>query len=151
MSNRVITCKTSKEILGYIRSSMSRNRTIKIKQRALLVQEYERYETNPDEDLTDSYDWFLTLLNNLSLAGKEYEAEDSNTKYLRSLLEEEEVNYALVASFEETQTTDDSSTDKVQEPIYNFDIDDTYRLKSFLKSLHLSFKTKTLENTRLRS
>ena len=96
---------------------MSRNRTIKKNQRALLVQEYERYETNPDEDLTDSYDRFLTLLNNLSLARKEYEAEDSNTKYLRSLLEEEEVNYALVASFEETQTTDDSSTDKVQEPI----------------------------------
>ena len=59
--------------------------------------------------------------------------------------EEEEVNYALVASFEETQSRNDSSTDKVQEPIYNFDIDDTYRLKSFLKSsLHVSFKTQTL-------
>ena len=61
------------------------------------------------------------------------------------------MNYVLVASFEENQTTDESSTDKTQEPIYNFDIDNTYRLKSFLKSLHLSFKTQTLENTRLRS
>ena len=65
--------------------------------------------------------------------------------------EGEDVNYALVASFEETQTTNDSSTPKVQESIYNFDIDDTYKLKSFLRSLHVSFKTQTLENTRLRS
>ena len=56
-----------------------------------------------------------------------------------------------MASFEETQSTDDSSTFKVQEPIYNFDINDIYRLKSFLRSLHVSFKTQTLENTRLRS
>lgn len=65
--------------------------------------------------------------------------------------EGEDVNYALVASFEETQTTDDCSTPKVQETIYKFDIDDIYKLKSFLISLHVSFKTHTLENTRLRS
>ena len=62
-----------------------------------------------------------------------------------SELEGEDVDYALVASFEQTQTTDYSSAPKVQEPIYNFDIDDTYKLKSFLRSLHVSFKTQTLE------
>ena len=61
---------------------------IKKNRRALLVEDYERYETNPDEDLTDSYDRFLNLLNKLSLTGKEYEAEDSNTKFIRSLPEE---------------------------------------------------------------
>ena len=65
--------------------------------------------------------------------------------------EGEDVNYALVASFEETQTTNDSSTPKVQESIYNFDIDDMYKFESFLRSLYVSFKTQTLENTRLRS
>ena len=64
--------------------------------------------------------------------------------------EEEEVNYALVASFEQVKSTDNSPVGEVQEPIYNFDIDDTYRLKSFLKSLHLTFKDQTFENTRLR-
>ena len=59
--------------------------------------------------------------------------------------EGEDVNYALVASFEKTQTTKDSFTPKVQESIYNFDIDDIYKLKSFLRSLHVSFKTQTLE------
>ena len=39
----------------------------------------------------------------------------------------------------------------VQEPIYNFDIDHMYKLKYFLRLLHVSFKTQTLENTRLRS
>ncbi|XP_017227897.1 spindle pole body component 110-like [Daucus carota subsp. sativus] len=335
---------TPEHYMDKTRAEMTREERLEVlkdskNRRALLIQDYERYETNPDEVLTDTYDHFLTLLNNLSLTGKEYEAEDSNTKFLRSLpeewdtqssikrhpydlstvsldevyrllktrdleiqqrkakkvnrdkslvlitktrkevssyaekprnqimnqisvtdsvsvtdnssgddeddspneakiqeimaciakgqrkvkfgrdkrkvnykkdssesvnekygskvdwskikcfncekighfakdctkpksdggkgkalftstkdwmkssseSEEEEVNYALVVSFEETQTTDDPSVDKVQQPVYNFKIDDTYTLKSFLKSLHLSFKTQKLENTRLRS
>ena len=63
---------------------------------ALLIQEYERYETNHDEDLTDSYDRFLTLMNNLSLDGKEYDAENSNTKFLRSLPEEWDTHTSII-------------------------------------------------------
>ena len=62
--------------------------------RALLIQEYERYETNLDEDLTDPYGRFLTLMNNLSLAGKEYDVEDFNTKFLRSLHRKWDMLYA---------------------------------------------------------
>ena len=88
MSNRVIACKTYKEIWDTLEVQCQGTEAIKKNRRALLVHEYERYETNPDEVLTDSYDRFLTLLNNLSLTGKEYEAEDSNIKFLRSLPEE---------------------------------------------------------------
>ena len=88
MSNRVITYKTSKDIWDTLEVQCQGTEAIKKNRRALLLQDNERYETNPDEDLTDSYDRFLTLLNNLSLTGKEYQAEDSNTKFLRSLPEE---------------------------------------------------------------
>ena len=47
-------------------------------------------------DHTDSYDRFLTLLNKLSLVGKEYEGENSNTKFLRSLLEEWDTQSSII-------------------------------------------------------
>ncbi|KAK1390008.1 hypothetical protein POM88_018186 [Heracleum sosnowskyi] len=59
--------------------------SVKKNRRALLIQEYEQFDARPDESLTDLYDRFLTLLNNLSLVGKEYVSEDSNTKFLRAL------------------------------------------------------------------
>ena len=80
--------KSSKEIWDTLEVQCQGTEAIKKNRRALLVEDCERYETNTDEDLTDSYDRFLTLLNNLSLTRKEYEAEDSNTKFLRSLPEE---------------------------------------------------------------
>ena len=54
MSNRVITGKSSKEIWDTLEVQCQGTKAIKKNRRALLVQEYERYETNPDEDLTDS-------------------------------------------------------------------------------------------------
>ncbi|KAL8120345.1 hypothetical protein AgCh_017501 [Apium graveolens] len=49
-----------------------------------------------DESLTDIYDRFLTLLNNLFLMGKVYDREDSNTKFLRALNEEWETQTSII-------------------------------------------------------
>ena len=49
------------------------------------MQEYEQFDAKADESITDIYDRFLKLLNDLSLVGKEYKIEDSNTKFLRAL------------------------------------------------------------------
>lgn len=84
MSNRVIACKTSKEIWDTLEVQCQGTIEIKKNRRTLLIQEYERYETNNDKSLIDTYDRILTLLNNLSLARKEYDVEDSNTKFLIS-------------------------------------------------------------------
>ncbi|KAL8126025.1 hypothetical protein AgCh_013353 [Apium graveolens] len=43
---------------------------IKKNRRVVLIQECEHFEAKPNESLTDIYDRFLTLLNNLSLVGK---------------------------------------------------------------------------------
>ena len=42
------------------------------------------------------YDRFLTLLNELALVGKNYPNEFSNTKFLRSLLEEWDVQTSII-------------------------------------------------------
>ena len=70
--------------------------TIKKNRRDVLIQEYEQFEAKTDESLTDIYDRFLTLLNNLSLVGKVYDLEDSNTKFLRALNEEWETQTSII-------------------------------------------------------
>ena len=40
-------------------------------------------------------------------------------------------------------------TEKVPQNDYSFDTDNLSELKYFLKSLHISFKSQSLENTRL--
>ena len=42
-----------------------------------------------------------------------------------------------------------STSEKVHTPNYNCDLNSVYELRSFLNSLHTSFRSQTLENTRL--
>ena len=88
LSNRVITCKTSKEIWDALEVQCQGTIAIKKNRRNLLIQEYEQFEAKADESLTEVYDRFLSLLNELSLVGKVYDFEDSNTKFLRALTED---------------------------------------------------------------
>ena len=59
--------------------------------------------------------------------------------------EDEEVNYALMANTEEVI----ESQEKVSPTFFDFDTDNISELRSFLKSLHISFKSQSLENTRI--
>ena len=88
LSNRVITCKTAKEIWDALEVQCQGTVAIKKNRRTLLIQEYEQFEAKADESLTEVYDRFLSLLNELSLVGKVYDSEDSNTKFLRALTED---------------------------------------------------------------
>lgn len=84
----MIACKIAKEIWDTLEPQCQGTDSIKNNGRAILIQEYEKFVAKADESLTDVYDRFLTLLNNLSLFKKEYDAEDSNIKFLRALLGE---------------------------------------------------------------
>ncbi|XP_074337357.1 uncharacterized protein LOC141674325 [Apium graveolens] len=88
MSNRMISCKTAKAIWDDLETQYLGTLAIKNNRRDVLIKEYEKFDVKPEETITDTYDRFLTLLNDLSLVGKEYDREDSNTKFLRALLEE---------------------------------------------------------------
>ncbi|KAK1398207.1 hypothetical protein POM88_008070 [Heracleum sosnowskyi] len=59
----------------------------------------------------------------------------------------EVVNYALMANTDDTVIPDD----KVLNTIFDFDTDNASELRRFLKSLHISFRSQTAENSRILS
>ena len=96
LSNRVITCKTAKEIWDALEVRCQGTKAINKNRRALLIQEYEQFEAKSDESLTEVYDRFLSLLNERSLVGKVYDYEDSNTKFLRALSEDWDTQTSII-------------------------------------------------------
>ncbi|KAL8115933.1 hypothetical protein AgCh_022431 [Apium graveolens] len=78
MSNMVLAYKTAKEIWDALETQCQGTMAIKKNRRVVQIQEYEHFEVKPDESLTDIYDRFLTLLNNLSLVGKQRKERKSN-------------------------------------------------------------------------
>ncbi|KAL8120353.1 hypothetical protein AgCh_017508 [Apium graveolens] len=102
MTNRVINCKTAKEIWDALETRCQGTDSIKMNRRTILTQEYEHFDSKPDESLTGLYDRFVKLLNDLSLVDKEYYLEDTNLKFLLALPESWDLkattirdNYAL--------------------------------------------------------
>ncbi|KAL8127724.1 hypothetical protein AgCh_014592 [Apium graveolens] len=87
MSNRVINCKTAKEIWNALETRCQGTDTIKKNRKTILTQEYEHFDSKANESFTDLYDRFVKLLNDLSLVNKEYALEDSNLKFLLALPE----------------------------------------------------------------
>jgi hypothetical protein len=87
MSNRVIGCKTAKEIWDALETRCQGTPAIKKNRKTILTQEYEHFDSRPNETLTETYDRFCKLINDLSLVDKEYELEESNLKFLLSLPE----------------------------------------------------------------
>ncbi|KAL8126347.1 hypothetical protein AgCh_013586 [Apium graveolens] len=87
MSNRVINCKTAKEIWDALETRCQGTDTIKKNRKTILTQEYEHFDSKANESLTDLYDRFVKLLNDVSLVNKEYDLEDSNLKFLLALPE----------------------------------------------------------------
>ncbi|KAL8134682.1 hypothetical protein AgCh_009637 [Apium graveolens] len=87
MSNRVINCKTAKEIWDALETRCQGTDTIKKNRKTILTQEYEHFDSKTNESLNDLYDRFVKLLNDLSLVDKEYDLEDPNLKFLLALPE----------------------------------------------------------------
>ena len=83
-----LLAETAKEIWDALEVQCQGTVAIKKNRRTLLIQEYEQFEAKADESLTEVYDSFLSLLNELSLVGKVYDNDDSNTKFLRALTED---------------------------------------------------------------
>ncbi|KAL8093368.1 hypothetical protein AgCh_035297 [Apium graveolens] len=60
---------------------------IKKNRKTLLTQEYEHFDSRDNESLAEIYERFQKLLNDLSLANKEYDLEDSNLKFILAIPE----------------------------------------------------------------
>ena len=85
MTNYVLSCKTAKEIWDKITIHCEGTEHIRKNLKSVLVQQYEAFEAKPEETLTETYDRFTKLLNELALHGKIYDNDDVNTKFLRAL------------------------------------------------------------------
>ncbi|XP_074342504.1 uncharacterized protein LOC141680083 [Apium graveolens] len=96
VSNMVISYKTAKEIWDALKTQCQGTMAIKKNKIVVLVQEYEQYDAKADESITDIYDRFLTLLNDLSLVAKEYDRGDSNTKFLRAFPEDWDTQASII-------------------------------------------------------
>ncbi|KAL8099662.1 hypothetical protein AgCh_032065 [Apium graveolens] len=96
MSNRVINCKTAKEILDALETRCQRTDSIKKNRKTILTQEYEHFDSKPNKSLTDLYDRFVKLLNDLSLVDKEYDLEDSNLKFMLALPESWDLKATII-------------------------------------------------------
>ena len=121
MSNRVITSKTTKEIWDALEVQCQETKEIKKNRRFVLTQEYEYFEAKANESLTEIYDRFLTLVNELALVGKEYSNEDSNTKFMRALPEEWDLKTTIIR--DNTASLDDVSLDEIQGRLKIHDLD----------------------------
>ncbi|XP_074328184.1 uncharacterized protein LOC141666096 [Apium graveolens] len=82
ISNRLIGCKTTKEIWDTLEVKYQGSTAMKKNRKTILTQEYEYFDSKDDELLTEIYERFQKLLNDMSLVDKEYDAEDSNKKFL---------------------------------------------------------------------
>ncbi|KAL8114593.1 hypothetical protein AgCh_021454 [Apium graveolens] len=74
--------------------------------RTILTQEYEHFDSKADESLTDLYNRFVKLLNDLSLVDKEYDLKDSNLKFLLALPENWDLKSTTIRdNYDLTETT----------------------------------------------
>ena len=96
MSNKVINCTTAKEIWDALEVRCQGTPAIKKNRRNILTQEYEHFEAKSEETMTETFDRFCKLINDLSLVNKEYDLEDSNLKFLLSLPEKWDVKTTTI-------------------------------------------------------
>ncbi|KAL8135314.1 hypothetical protein AgCh_010107 [Apium graveolens] len=88
MSNRVINCKTAKEIWDALETRCQGTDAIKKNRRTILTQE------------------FVKLLNDLSLVDKEYDLENSNLKFFLALTENWDLKSTTIRdNYDLTKTT----------------------------------------------
>ena len=106
MSNRVISCKTAKEIWDALEVRCQGTSAIKKNRKTILTQEYEHFDSRSGETLTETYDRFCKLLNDLSLVDKEYDLEESNLKFLLSLPEKWDLKVTTIRDNYELADTD---------------------------------------------
>ena len=81
----VINCSTAKEMWDTLIILFEGTYEVKRNRRSLLIQQYEMFTSKSGESISEIYDRFNCLINDLKSHGTEYENEDVLLKFLRSL------------------------------------------------------------------
>ena len=103
--------------------------------------------TSPRSGAITVMGWGTLLLNaRRQRKHQEISLITGNKDWMDSYSEDEEVSYALMANADEPKA---STSEKVHTTNYNCDLNSVSELRCFLNSLNTSFRSQSLENSRL--
>ncbi|KAL8104912.1 hypothetical protein AgCh_028905 [Apium graveolens] len=85
MYNNIVNCDTTKKIWEKIEILCERTEEVRSNQRRILISQYEGFMSKPKESITDVFERFNKMINDLQLHDKYYEAEEVNLKFLLTL------------------------------------------------------------------
>ncbi|KAL8135039.1 hypothetical protein AgCh_009891 [Apium graveolens] len=103
---------------------------IKKNRMTILTQDYEHFNLKGDESLTDLYDRFVKLLNDLSLVDKEYDLEDSNLKFLLALPESWDLKSTTIR---DNYALDETTLDEIYGMLKTYELEMDQRSKRYGK------------------
>ncbi|KAL8103330.1 hypothetical protein AgCh_027773 [Apium graveolens] len=85
MYNNIVNCDTAKQIWEKIEILCEGTEEVRSNQRRILISQYEGFMAKPKEGITDVFERFNKLINDLQLHDKFYDVEEVNLKFLLTL------------------------------------------------------------------
>ncbi|KAL8110822.1 hypothetical protein AgCh_026529 [Apium graveolens] len=85
MYNNIVNCDTAKQIWEKIEILCEGTEEVRSNQRRILISQYEGFMAKPKESITDVFERFNKLINDLQLHDKFYDVEEVNLKFLFTL------------------------------------------------------------------
>ncbi|KAL8126837.1 hypothetical protein AgCh_013946 [Apium graveolens] len=85
MNRHVMNCKDSKNIWETIEIINEGTEEVRENKLEILTSEYEYFKSNPGEGITEVFERYNALINNLNINGKYYSIREVNKKFLLTL------------------------------------------------------------------
>ena len=87
MYNNIVNCTSAKQIWETIEVLCEGTEEVKENQEQILVSQYEAFMAKPSKGLTEMFERFNRLINDLQLHGKFYDKKEINMKFMLTLPE----------------------------------------------------------------
>ncbi|KAK1387873.1 hypothetical protein POM88_016051 [Heracleum sosnowskyi] len=85
MHNHVLNCETAKHIWGTIEIINEGTEEVRESMLEILTSQYEHFRSNPGEGISQVFERYNKLINDLNLNGKHYTNKEINKKFLLTL------------------------------------------------------------------
>ncbi|KAL8119695.1 hypothetical protein AgCh_016979 [Apium graveolens] len=85
MNRHVMNCKNSKHMWETIEVINEGTEEVRENKLEILTSEYEHFKSNPGEGITEVFERYNALINNLNINGKYYSMREVNKKFLLTL------------------------------------------------------------------
>ena len=85
MSQQIISCVSGKQMWDTIQLIMEGTEEVKENRLDILTSQYEAFKSNPGESISNVFERFNKILNELSIQGKTYPLRETNRKFMLTL------------------------------------------------------------------